>query len=143
MMLQISSKVMIPDDEIIISAVRSRGPGGQNINKVSTAIHLRFDIRASSLPAYYKSGLLKLRDRRINKDGIIVIKAQRFRSQEKNREEALQRLQQLVCSVSISPKRRVATKPTRRSQIKRLDTKNKRGRDKALRRKIVSPANSE
>lgn len=143
MMLQISTKVSIPDDEVILSAVRSRGPGGQNINKVSTAIHLRFDIKASSLPAYYKSRLLKLRDRRISKDGIIVIKAQRFRSQEKNREEALQRLQQLVRSVSITPKRRVVTKPTRRSHMKRLDTKNKRGRDKALRRKIVSSVNGE
>ena len=142
-MLQISSRVTIPDEEIVITAVRSQGAGGQNVNKVSTAIHLRFDINASSLPEVYKSRLLDLKDRRISKEGIIIIKAQRFRSQDKNREDALQRLQTLVRSVSQSPRQRIATKPTYRSQMKRLDQKSKRGRDKALRRKILRPANTD
>ena len=142
-MLQISNNVSIPDDEIVLSAIRSQGSGGQNVNKVSTAIHLRFDIQASSLPEFYKHRLLKLRDRRISKDGIIIIKAQRSRSQDKNREDALQRLQQLVRSVSVVHKRRIATKPTRRSQMKRLDDKNKRGKAKALRKTINTPASYE
>lgn len=139
-MLKISSRISIPDGEIVISAVRSQGAGGQNVNKVSTAIHLRFDITASSLPAVYKSRLLNLKDRRISKDGVIIIKAQRFRSQDKNREDALLRLQTLVRSVSPLPKQRIATKRTYRSQMKRLDQKSKRGREKALRRKIVQSA---
>lgn len=135
-MLRISNTVIIPDEEIELSAIRSQGSGGQNVNKVSTAIHLRFDINASSLPEFYKSRLLKLRDRRINKDGIIVIKAQRFRSQDKNREEALHRLRELVRGVTSIRKKRIATRPTRRSQIKRMDDKSRRGRDKSFRKKI-------
>ena len=135
-MLRISNTVIIPDEEIELSAIRSQGSGGQNVNKVSTAIHLRFDINASTLPELYKSRLLKLRDRRINKDGIIVIKAQRFRSQDKNREEALHRLRELVLGVTGIHKKRIATRPTRGSHIKRMDDKSRRGRDKSLRKKI-------
>ena len=136
-MLPISTRVAIPDTEIEISAIRAQGAGGQNVNKVSSAVHLRFDIRASSLPDLYKERLLRLRDRRISREGVIVIKAQEHRTLEKNREAALGRLQGLVRSVAVSPKVRKPTKPSRSSQRKRVEDKVKRGRIKALRGRII------
>lgn len=136
-MLQITASVAIPAREIEISAIRAQGAGGQNVNKVASAIHLRFDIGASSLPDSYKARLLGLRDQRITKEGVVVIKAQQFRSQELNREEALQRLQELVRSVAVSRKKRKPTRPTRSSQKKRLDSKTRRGAVKLTRARVV------
>jgi len=135
-MLHISSHVTIPDSEIEIHAVRSQGAGGQHVNKVSSAIHLRFDIAESSLPPFYKAELLKLRDGRISDDGVVTIKAQQYRSQEQNREDALNRLRALIQSVAIPRKKRKATKPTKSSQNRRIESKKRQGRLKALRKTL-------
>lgn len=135
-MLKLSTHVFIPDEEMELSAIRAQGAGGQNVNKVSSAIHLRFDIHASSLPEFYKQRLINLKDRRISKDGVIIIKAQRFRTQEKNRDDALERLQQLIKSAVAVQKARRPTKPTKGSQKRRMDKKTSRGRTKALRGKV-------
>jgi ribosome-associated protein len=135
-MLHISPHVTIPDSEIEIHAMRSQGAGGQHVNKVSSAVHLRFDIRASSLPPSYKEGLRNLNDHRISEHGVVTIKAQQFRSQEQNREDALARLRALIQRVAIPRKKRKATRPTKSSQNRRIEHKKKQGQLKALRKSL-------
>lgn len=137
-MLHISKNIVISDEEINLSAIRAQGSGGQNVNKVSTAIHLRFDIKSSSLPDEYKQRLLQLGDQRITKDGVIVIKAQQYRTLEKNRLAALERLQAMIKAVSIIRKNRKPTRPSKRSQNKRMDNKTHRGKTKALRGRVAA-----
>lgn len=134
--LKISQRVAILLSEIDIKAVRARGPGGQNVNKTATAVELRFDVERSSLPDYYKRRLLARRDRRISRDGVVVIKAQNHRTQERNREAAMERLRTLVRDAGAVRRKRIPTRPGPMAREKRLEEKKKRGRTKALRKKV-------
>ncbi len=135
-MIDLVKGLTLNEHELNFSAIRATGPGGQNVNKVSSAIHLRFDIKTSSLPKDLKTQLLQLRDKRITKDGVLVIKAQTYRDQEKNRLNAIERLVEIIAKASHRPKKRVATKPSRASSRRRMDKKTLHGRKKQQRRHI-------
>ncbi len=136
MVLQITPEIALPEEELEWQPIRAQGAGGQNVNKVSSALHLRFDVRASSLPEAIKHRLLTMRDRRISGDGIVIVKAQRFRTQEKNRADAVARLSELIVSACHEPKRRKATRPTLASKRRRLEDKTRRGQTKRLRGRV-------
>src|SRR5690554_5141145 len=135
-MIFISNNISLEDNEVEISAMRAQGAGGQNVNKVASAIHLRFDIGASSLPEFYKHRLLTRSDSRITRDGVVIIKAQRYRSQERNREEALERLRELIRSAAATHKRRIPTRPGKAAQERRLAEKARHGQRKRLRGQV-------
>jgi ribosome-associated protein len=136
--VRITDTIEIPDEEIELSAVRSQGAGGQNVNKVATAIHLRFDLHSPSLPSVVRQRLMRSGDRRITAEGVLVIKAQNHRTQERNRQEAIRRLQELIAAAARTPRKRIATRPGRAAKERRLREKKIRGEQKKLRSKDFS-----